>query len=240
MAAATAAGVRPGRGGGVDRRRRCGGRIDERDQQHKRYRSAQHGHVGETTQPRTTAAKPPRGDRHRHQRATAAPATAAATHHDGGTDDDADHHDAADDHHHYNDDHDYHDHDYHDHDDNNDNDDYHHADDHHDHHDHHHADDDTDDDDLHQRAVRAGADSDSGAAEPVSGSALPLTQTPDGGQRPMMRAIAVMVMNSLSADRAVIFNDRVSKRSWTSIRATVKASHRIQPVTKAETRKLPW
>jgi hypothetical protein len=221
MAAATAAGVRPGRGSGADRRRRCGGRIDKRDQQHDCYRAAQHGLAGETTQPRTTAAKSPRGDRHRHQRATAAPATtaAAATHHDGGTDDDADHHDDADDHHHNNDHH--HNDDHVDHDHNNDNNDDNHADDDHnndnhaddDHHDHHHADDDTDDDDLHNRAVRAGADSDSGAAEPVSGSALPLTQTPDGGQRPMMRAIAVMVMNSLSADRAVIFNDRVSKRS---------------------------
>ena len=160
--------------------------------------------VGETAERRTAAAKPPRGDRHRHQRAVTATASAATHHHRRAGDDDVRHHDAADDHHH---DHDHDNHDHHD-DDHHHDDDYHHADD--DHH-NHDRDNDTDDDDLHQRAVRAGADSDSGAAEP--GSALPLSQTPGGGQRPMINAMAVMMRNSLSADRPVIFSDRVSKRS---------------------------
>ena len=105
------------------------------------------------------------------QRAATA-AAVAHTHDDGSTaDDDIRHHDdAAYDHNHDNHNDDNHnDDDDHDHDD----DDDHHndADDNH----HDHNDDATDDDDVHQSAVRAGADSDSGAADPaVSASAVPV------------------------------------------------------------------
>ena len=74
------------------------------------------------------------------------------------------------------------------HDDDNHDNDHDHDDDHHDDADDNdarrpHDDHATDDDDVHQRAVRAGADSDPGAAEPVSASAVPVS-VPAASQLP--------------------------------------------------------
>ena len=165
LATAAAVGLRAGRGGGAGRRRRRGDRVDERDRRvDDRTPSTARG---EKFERRIAAGSPACRNRHRRQRSAA---TGAATHHRRTGDDDArDHHDDAADHHD----------DYYDDDDHNDDNDHHDNDvaDHDDPHDDHddHDDHAPDDDELPHGAVSAGADPDSGAAEPVPAAACAVT-----------------------------------------------------------------